>query len=243
MQLQVVCQNLWDQLRPDDDVIGMDDLASADPGKALLNFYERCIQQTAEQTHVPEARIRLWFERALITPAGTRSTVFRGEHETQGLPNVAVDALENLHIIRGEVRGRGRWYELTHDRFIECVQISRRRWGEANAATEAAHRRLEAAAEQRALLGRGKEGLLDEGQLFEAKRLLNLPDAERLGISDTARSLVDLSQVVIEEGKRRKENELQAAHSLAAEQQRRAEEQRVAATRQRRIAKDWPQYC
>ncbi len=175
VQLQVVCQNLWDQLRPDDDEIGMDDLASADPGKALLNFYERCIQQTAEQTHVPEARIRLWFERALITPAGTRGTVFRGEHDTQGLPNVAVDALENLHLIRGEVRGRGRWYELTHDRFIECVQISRRRWGEANAATEAARRRLEAAAQQWALLGRGKEGLLDEGQLVRSEATVEPP--------------------------------------------------------------------
>jgi WD40 repeat protein len=237
VQLQVVCQSLWDQLRPDDDEIGMDDLASADPGKALLNFYERCIQQTSGQTHVPEAKIRLWFERALVTPAGTRGTVFRGERDTQGLPNVAVDALENLHIIRGEVRGRGRWYELTHDRFIECVQTSRRRWGEANAATEAVRRRLEAAAQQWALLGRGTEGLLDEGRLLEAKRLLNLPDAERLGISDTARSLIDLSQVVIDEDKRRKEDELRAAHSLAAEQQRRAEEQRVAAARQRRIAK------
>jgi WD40 repeat protein len=237
VQLQVVCQSLWDQLRPNDDEIGMDDLASADPAKALLNFYEKCIQQTGEQTRVPEAKIRLWFERALVTPAGTRGTVFRGEHDTQGLPNVAVDALENLHLIRGEVRGRGRWYELTHDRFIECVQISRRRWGEANAATEAVRRRLEAAAQQWAQLGRGKEGLLDEGRLLEAKRLLSLPDVERLGVSDTARSLVDLSQLVIDEDKRRREDELQAAHSLAAEQQRRAEEQRMAATRQRRIAK------
>jgi WD40 repeat protein len=237
VQLQVVCQSLWDQLKSNDDEIGMDDLASAEPGKALLNFYERCVQQTAEQTQVPESKIRLWFERALITPAGTRGTVFRGEHDTQGLPNAAVDALENLHLIRGEIRGRGRWYELTHDRFIESVQISRRRWAEANAATEAARRRLEAAAQRWALLGRGKEGLLDEGQLFEAKRLLSLPDVERLGVSDTAQALVDLSQVVIDEDKRRKEDELQAAHSLAAEQQRRAEEQRIAATRQRRIAK------
>jgi hypothetical protein len=155
------CQNLWDQ-RQHDDVIGMDDLASADPGKALLNFYERCIQQTAEQTHVPEARIRLWFERALITPAGTRGTVFRGEHDTQGLPNVAVDALENLHLIRGEVRGRGRWYELTHDRFIECVDLTSE-MGRANAAT----RPLAAVWEQwpnsrRCLEGQG--GLLDEGR-------------------------------------------------------------------------------
>ena len=143
VQLQVVCQSLWDQLRPDDYEIGMDDLASADPSKALLNFYERCIVQTAERTGVPENKIRRWFERDLITPAGTRGTVFRGEEETRGLPNAAVDVLENLHIIRGEVRGRGRWYELTHDRFIESVQISRQRWSETNAATEAAVRRLE----------------------------------------------------------------------------------------------------
>ena len=237
VQLQVVCQSLWDQLRPDDDEIGMDDLASADPGKALLNFYERCVQQTAERTGVREAKIRRWFERALITPAGTRGTVFRAEHDTQGLPNVAVDALEDLHLIRGEVRGRGRWYELTHDRFIESVQISRQHWSEANAATEAARRSLEASAEQWALQGRAKEGLLDEGQLLEAERLLSLPDVERLGVSDTAHALVDMSRVVIDESKRRKEEELRAAKELAAEQQRRAEEQRAAAARQRRVAK------
>ena len=78
VQLQVVCQSLWEQLKPDDYEIGMDDLASADPSKALLNFYERCIVQTAERTGVPENKIRRWFERDLITPAGTRGTVFRG---------------------------------------------------------------------------------------------------------------------------------------------------------------------
>jgi WD40 repeat protein len=237
VQLQVVCQSLWDQLRAEDKEIGMDDLASADPAKALLNFYERCVQQTAERTGVREAKIRRWFERALITPAGTRGTVFREEHDTQGLPNVAVDALEDLHLIRGEVRGRGRWYELTHDRFIESVQISRQHWSEANAATEAARRRLEASAEQWALQGRGREGLLDEGQLLEAERLLSLPDVERLGVSDAAHALVDMSRVVIDESKERKEKELRAAKELAAEQQRRAEEQRDAAARQRRIAK------
>lgn len=237
VQLQVVCQSLWDQLKPGNDEIGMDDLASADPGKALLNFYDRCIQQTSERTGVREAKIRQWFEHALITPAGTRGTVFRGEHDTQGLPNAAVDALEDLHLIRGEVRGRGRWYELTHDRFIESVQISRRHWAEANAATEAAHRHLEALAGRWALQGRGREGLLDEGQLLEADRLLRRPDVERLGISDTARALVDTSRVVIDESKHRKEEELRAAKELAAEQQRRAEEQRIAAARQRRIAK------
>jgi WD40 repeat protein len=237
VQLQVVCQSLWEQLKPDDYEIGMDDLASADPSKALLNFYERCIVQTAERTGVPENKIRRWFERDLITPAGTRGTVFRGDQETRGLPNAAVDVLENLHIIRGEVRGRGRWYELTHDRFIESVQISRQRWSESNAATEAAVRRLEKLAERWTQQGRGRKGLLDVGQLLEAERVLRLPAVERLEVSDTARSLVDTSRVVVEESKQRKEEELRVAKELAAEQQRRAEEHRAAATRERRNVK------
>jgi WD40 repeat protein len=237
VQLQVVCQSLWEQLRPDDYEIGMDDLASADPSKALRNFYERCIIQTAERTGVPENKIRRWFERELITPAGTRGTVFRGKEETRGLPNAAVDALENMHIIRGEVRGRGRWCELTHDRFIESVQTSRQRWSETNAATEAAVRRLEKLAERWTQQGRGREGLLDEGQLLEAERVLRLPAVERLEVSDTARSLVDTSRVVVEESKQRKEDELRVAKELAAEQQRRAEEHRATATRERRNVK------
>ena len=55
---------------------------------------------------MPENKIRRWFERELITPAGTRGTVFRGQEETRGLPNAAVDVLENLHLARGEVRRR-----------------------------------------------------------------------------------------------------------------------------------------
>lgn len=237
VQLQVVCQSLWEQLRTDDYEIGMDDLASADPNKALLNFYERCIILTAERTGVPENKIRRWFERDLITPAGTRGTVFRGQEETRGLPNAAVDVLENLHIIRGEVRGRGRWYELTHDRFIESVQSSRQRWSETNAATEAAVRRLEKLAARWTQQGRGRKGLLDQGQLLEAERVLRLPAVERLEVSDTARSLVDTSRVVVEESKQRKEEELRVAKELAAEQQRRAEEHRAAATRERRNVK------
>ena len=237
VQLQVVCQSLWEQLKPDDYEIGMDDLASADPSKALLNFYERCIVQTAERAGVPENKIRRWFERDLITPAGTRGTVFRGEKETRGLANAAVDVLENLHIIRGEVRGRGRWYELTHDRFIESVQISRQRWSESNAATEAAVRRLEILAERWTHQGRGRKGLLDVGQLLEAERVLRLPAVERLEVSDTARTLVDTSRVVVEESKQRKEEELRVAKELAAEQQRRAEEHRAAASRERRNVK------
>jgi serine/threonine protein kinase len=61
----------------------------------------------------------------LITPVGTRGTAYRGQTETAGIPNAAVEALENLHLIRGEWRAGARWYELTHDLFIEPIQESR----------------------------------------------------------------------------------------------------------------------
>ena len=40
------------------------------------------------------------------------------------------------------------------------------------------------------------------------RELLRLPAVERLEVSDTARSLVDTSRVVVEESKQRKEEEL-----------------------------------
>jgi WD40 repeat protein len=72
--------------------------------------------------------MRQWFERQLITPAGTRSIVFRDTTHTADLPNQVVDFLEDRHLIRGEWRAGSRWYELTHDRFIEPIQRANEQW-------------------------------------------------------------------------------------------------------------------
>src|SRR5206468_2128083 len=80
------------------------------------------------ETSVKEGVMRRWFKDVLITPAGTRATVFRGETETGGLPNAVVDLLENLHLVRPEMRGSARWYELTHDRFLEPIREANRKW-------------------------------------------------------------------------------------------------------------------
>jgi WD40 repeat protein len=72
--------------------------------------------------------MRQWFERQLITPAGTRSIVFRDTTHTADLPNQVVDFLEDRHLIRGEWRAGSRWYELTHDRFIEPIQGANEAW-------------------------------------------------------------------------------------------------------------------
>jgi tetratricopeptide (TPR) repeat protein len=130
VQLQVVCQSLWGHLSPDVTVITQAQLkASGDVNQALSGFYEECIG-AAQESGVEEGDLRAWFEDHLITPVGTRGTVYSGEKETGGIPNAAVVVLENLHLIRGEERAGARWYELTHDRFIEPIQESNKTWRE-----------------------------------------------------------------------------------------------------------------
>ena len=45
----------------------------------------------------------------------------------RGLPNEAVEELEDRHLIRPEWRAGARWYELTHDRLIEPIRASNAR--------------------------------------------------------------------------------------------------------------------
>jgi len=128
VQLQVVCQSLWLNLPSNVTVITSEHLhAFGDVDQALKDFYERTIE-TSKQTGVDERNLRNWFDNKLITPAGTRGTVFRGKEYTEGIHNSAIDVLEDQHIIRAEIRAGARWYELTHDRLIEPIQKSNEDW-------------------------------------------------------------------------------------------------------------------
>ncbi len=129
VQLQVVCQSLWEGLPKGVTVITSEHLQTfGDVNQALAGFYERCIKRATQGTGAKEATLRAWLEDQLITPAGTRGTVYRGRTRTGVIPNAAVDVLENLHLIRGEMRAGARWYELTHDRFIGPIQKSNAAW-------------------------------------------------------------------------------------------------------------------
>ncbi len=144
VQLQIAFESLWSELPPDVTVITDEHLrAYGDVNQALGEFYEQALTQTARDTGVGEDTLREWFDRRLITPAGTRGTVFRGTDSTEGVPNRAVDFLENRHLIRAEVRAGGRWYELTHDRFIRPIKASNDAWRKrlAQAALEARRRK------------------------------------------------------------------------------------------------------
>ena len=129
VQLQVVCRNLWNSLPSDVEEISHEHLkAYGDVDQALRDFYESCLTGAKTDLRTNEADLRQWFERQLITPAGTRSIVFRDAQQTAGLSNAVVDFLENRHVIRGEWRAGSRWYELTHDRLIEPIQRANEDW-------------------------------------------------------------------------------------------------------------------
>ncbi|HSH04110.1 MAG TPA: hypothetical protein VLL52_16465 [Anaerolineae bacterium] len=122
VQLQVVCQNLWADLPPDVTTITTQHLQTfGNVNQALARFYERGITTIAQKQDLKQDILRDWFEQELITPASTRGLVYQGPDTTGELPNPAVSALEDFHLIRGEWRAGARWYELTHDRLVEPI--------------------------------------------------------------------------------------------------------------------------
>jgi WD40 repeat protein len=130
VQLQVVCNRLWDNL-PDqeDNAIQWEEVEKfGNIDRALTDFYESALSRCVQETGVRERQLRRWFGEQLITPMETRGLALRGENETGGLPNEAVDSLEGQHLIRAEARAGARWYELSHDRMVDPILRSNQVW-------------------------------------------------------------------------------------------------------------------
>jgi len=187
VQLQVVCQSLWEALTPQESVITTKHLQKyGDVSEALSNFYERSIRSVAKDTDVKEETLRRWFGDTLITVEGTRAPVNRGSETTGGMPNAAIDKLEAMRLIKGEWKGTNvRWYELAHDRFIEPIRRSNEKWLVNQSRGEQVRLRLEAKASK---WQPGSKLLVSE-ELLEAQRLVRENVA-----SPSLRTLVDMSQ-------------------------------------------------
>ncbi|MGC2572467.1 MAG: beta-propeller fold lactonase family protein, partial [Candidatus Nitrosopolaris sp.] len=130
IQLQLVCQRLWNKLKTSQvSQITQDDFGYlGDVDKALEDFYLEAICKASKQTGISEGAIRKWFEEKLITSSGTRGVVHRGVRTSGGIPNSVTDILENKYLIRREKRSGAQWYELTHDRLIEPITDSNAKW-------------------------------------------------------------------------------------------------------------------
>ena len=155
VHLQIVCNRLWAKL-PEDPPPGQHEITSkdtkdfADVDKALREFYRSslaavlssdaeapgdakapCEANAPAPPKVPalsERTLRKWVGSHLITPARTRDLVYRGERDTEGLPNAAVDVLVAKYIIRADTRPAGTWYELSHDRLVEPIFADNAEW-------------------------------------------------------------------------------------------------------------------
>ncbi|HLO33686.1 MAG TPA: hypothetical protein VK249_31350 [Anaerolineales bacterium] len=130
VQLQVVCQGLWENLSPDGMEITENDLLEiGDVDQSLERFYDRRVEIVAKDRNVSERRIREWFDKALITRSGTRNMVLQGQANEFGLEHEVIQSLQG-DLIRAELRAGQLWYELSHDRLIEPVRRSNTKWFE-----------------------------------------------------------------------------------------------------------------
>ena len=184
VQLQVVCRSLWDSLPPGVNEITESHLTDfGDVNEALMDFYENAVVAVCRSGSLTEGEVRNWFERTLLTPALTRGTVFRGAATTGGIPNSVVKRLEELHVIRGEMRAGAYWYELTHDRLVEPILQSNRAWRAQLSQAEQMRDFLDSRAMQWAAAGRDHQRLLNDLELAEAERWLNGPGGREAGES------------------------------------------------------------
>lgn len=229
VQLQVVCVTLWSSLEPDVTEIQQAHLQNFDVSSALSDFYKSAIESAVQEKRVEESVLRNWFGKTLITPMGTRSTVFRGENSTGGIENSSVDFLEMRHIIRAEFRAGARWYELTHDRLVAPIIADNRQWDEKNSSPF----RLQAEAWQES---GGKDiHLLSDQALVEAERWAGENQAKMIELDteylSACREKQNEKEAAIEREARRAREErereaqqqkLEAAQKLADEQARSA---------------------
>ncbi len=133
VQLQVVCERLWERLDPDAVRITEPDIHHVgDADRALADYYADKVGAVARETGADERAIRTWFEQALITEQGMRVQALAGPLGGEAKDEMVLGLLQEAHLIWAETRGTTRWFELAHDRLIDPVRAGNAEWREAN---------------------------------------------------------------------------------------------------------------
>ncbi len=235
VQLQVICQHIWDNLKDDGpDPITLQDIRNLAKGgnlkhlidNSLSSFYEESLSQILRKSEfrVSEVDLRDWFNKNLITESETRGTVYRGENKTAGLDNQVIDFLVNeAYLLREENRGGGTWYELTHDRFIEPILQANHEWLANQPLIKLAQRWTAADEEKKA------NYLLGSKQLASFKAT-NYQALGELAVTFIEASEADQEQkreayIAREAKQKEREKKLMAEKAQEAEQRARAAEQ------------------
>jgi len=218
VQLQVVCQQLWEAIKVEPhEMIRMADVERVAGEKGLIHFidsalgrfYEAVVDKTVKKSGIPELDLRCWIEEKLITPTGTRNLLQRGIYKTEGMVNPVIDQLEKqLLIHHADVRSEGDWYELIHDGLITPIRLSNLAWYQQQQPLIQMAREWEQS-------GREDNRLL-EGQRLET--VLERPDWLTLGTLVT--EFLDASRALQNnKEKERERRESERRHKLALAQE------------------------
>jgi WD40 repeat protein len=131
VQLQVVCWNLWEGVRPaEHSQISRDHVSKfGDVDRALGSYYEECLEAACRAVpQVRQRQLRDWVKAHLITTQGTRNLVAQGGPDTAGMPNAVVTVLVEKYFLRRVERAGWTWFELAHDRLIDPIRKSNEAW-------------------------------------------------------------------------------------------------------------------
>ena len=232
VQLQVVCQTLWEKLPPEKTAITKADIDQyANVDEALSDFYESCVrkaiaavnkgEEQSDSATITEGQLRGWFEQKLITREGKRNMVFRERDMVAGMRKDVVDELENSHIVRIEMRGGEPWYELSHDRFIPPIKESNRRFLLKQPVAKRKAQELEARAAEWKAKQRNNALLLNRGELVDAQNWMR-NDAAAIGYSETLFAFLQAAEAAIEH----EDNKQQQLLAEAQQRQMLSERQR-----------------
>ena len=230
VQLQVVCQRLWEHLGESNGHIDaqlVDTYGNVDG--ALRDYFADCVKAVAIETGVSERNIRAWFDEQLITEHGVRAQVLWEPGESAGLDDRAINALVDRHLVRRESRRGALWFELAHDRLIVPIQIDNDAWYQVN---------LSALQQQAALWhGQGKSsGYLLTGEALEQAEQWAAAHPNVLTEIDRA-FLTDSQEQRTLQAAERREQELITAQRIAEEAQARQHAEEAARLEaERRVA-------
>jgi tetratricopeptide (TPR) repeat protein len=121
--LQAVCERLWRQLPGDvTEVTAREVRAFGDVDAALAAYCGQVIAEVADEHDLAAERVRTWLLANFTGEAGTRGPVYEGTFATAAMPNAAVRALVDRHLLSTGLKSGLRWYGLLSGRLIEPLR-------------------------------------------------------------------------------------------------------------------------
>ena len=135
LHLQLVCESAW---RKSPKSFSVEAVEGVNKGTtisvveaALMDYYDRTLQEASRATATPERQIRVWIDREFMQ-ARLKHRPSPTLPDTLSRPAEWHDFLEDRHILRAVLRAGSRYYELTHHRLSVPVRISNEKWFKAN---------------------------------------------------------------------------------------------------------------